>query len=304
MHTYSFFPLRVKQFNILQFLRITLEAAAAFFITAAAVRYGVASTKIGMWFASLQIIPATLSLSLAVLAFWLSVTLVFGRIYCSTVCPLGALMDLGARARSTKKIFRFKKNKPSLRSTCFIIAALLLIFSSAAAARWIDPYGLYVNIVTSITSPEVISSTIVCIVTLFCIALISYKRGRILCNTLCPIGALLGAISLRSAFHIDINTDLCIQCRKCSDVCKAECINLNDHTADMSRCVVCFNCLPVCPNDAIHYTLNRHTLSTPLMQKIIQNKPSTTLACNNTSTSCKTSSTTELSKPTEPEPEL
>ncbi|MDE6513843.1 MAG: 4Fe-4S binding protein [Muribaculaceae bacterium] len=287
----------------LMILRTTIEAAAAFFITAALLNYGVASSAIGRWFASMQLIPAALALMLPTLALWLAITLVFGRIYCSTVCPLGALIDLGSHLRPQSRPFRWSRPHNALRIAAFTLAAILLVLHIPAARNWVDPYGLYANIVGALTSGRVGLAAILAAAIVGALGYVAYSRGRLFCNTICPLSAPLGLVARNAAFHIDINTDRCTQCRRCVDACKARCINLDDHVADMSRCVVCFNCLPVCPNDAIAYTLSRHTLSHPLLQKIKPIQNSTPLTCNNTSTSSKTSSTTESAKPTAPEPE-
>ncbi len=286
--------------------RVTVEAAAAFFLTAALLDYGVACTAVGRRFEALQLVPAAFALALPVLAFWLAVTLMFGRVYCSSVCPLGALIDLGARLRPVRKEFRYRRPLNALRLAVFLLVLLLLVAGLTFPLRWLEPYGLYAGLVESLTSGRVSLAACIAAAVIALLAVAAYRRGRIFCNSLCPLSAPLGFIARSSAFHIDIDTDRCIQCRKCVDVCKAECINLDDHVADMSRCVVCFNCLPVCPNDAISYTLSRHTLSTPLMQKIQslkKDKPTTSLVCDNTSTSSGISSKTEPEKPTAPEPE-
>lgn len=288
-------------------VRVTVEAVAAFFLTAALLDYGVACTAIGRKFEALQIVPAALALALPVLAFWLAVTLMFGRVYCSSVCPLGALLDLGARMRPVSREFRYRRPLNALRLALFLSALLLLVAGLTFPSRWLEPYGLYASLVQSLASGRAgLAAGIAAAITVM-LAVMAYRRGRLFCNALCPLSAPLGFVARSSAFHIDIDTDRCIQCRKCADVCKAECIDLNGHVADMSRCVVCFNCLPVCPNDAIAYTLSRHTLSHPLMQKIKslkKDKPTTTsLACDNTLTSSGTSSNTAPEKPTGPEPE-
>lgn len=273
--------------------RVTIEASATFFITASLLNYGARSSAVGRWFAQLQLVPAALTLALPVLALWLAVTLMFGRVYCSTVCPLGALTDLGARMRSQRKIYRFRKPLNALRLIVFIIFVFALLLLMPFARKWLEPYGLYRTVVENLSAPGPLLAALISAAIAGVILILAYLRGRLFCNSICPLSAPLGFVGRNAAFHIDINTDLCIQCRKCSDVCKAECINLDDHVADMSRCVVCFNCLPVCPNEAISYTLSRHALSTPLMQKIIKSDKSPSLTCDNTSTSCRTSSTTE-----------
>lgn len=261
--------------GILPVIRIIIEAASAFFITAALLHYGTTSTAIGRELTGAQPEIALLTLSLSVITVWLLITLIFGRIYCSTLCPLGAVMDLAARTRKRERIYRYKKPLTALRLTVMAAVFLLLVARMSFPREWMLPYGLYQSIIERITEPQVIGATLISAMIFAAIAIMAFLRGRIICNTLCPIGTLLGMLSRRSLFHIDINTDRCTQCRRCADVCKAQCIDLQDHIVDMSRCVVCFDCLPQCPDDAITYTPGRHTLSDPLMMPELDtfNKP-------------------------------
>lgn len=283
--------------GLLTMLRITVEGGAAFFITSALIDYGVRLSRIGDWLIRLQIVPAALSLSLATLVFWLAVTLIFGRLYCSTLCPLGAMIDLSARMRGSKRAYRYSRPMEWLRTLSLGIF-LLIALSAMAPARWLEPFGLYAKIVQTLTHPRLAASTAVTLTAAIAIIWTAWRRGRIFCNTLCPVGTILGCVSRNSAMRIDIDTDRCIQCRRCEHVCKAECIDMQSLVVDMSRCVVCFDCLPVCPNDAISYTPGRHTLSLPMMQPT-KPSPSTSsstlssITCDNTSTCSKTSSTTE-----------
>ena len=41
------------------------------------------------WMAKIQLLPAVLALNLGVILFLLLLTLLFGRVYCSVICPLG-----------------------------------------------------------------------------------------------------------------------------------------------------------------------------------------------------------------------
>ncbi len=259
--------------GILMVIRITVEAAAAFFITAALLRYGATSTAIGRELIAAQPEIATLSLTLSVLAIWLVVTLFFGRIYCSTLCPLGALMDLSSRARARGRIYRYSRPLNRLRLCVAVGIALVLVSGWTLPRQWLLPFGLYASLVERLTNPQVSVAAFGSAALAGVIAAVAFKRGRLICNTVCPVGTVLGMLSRRSLLHFDINTDRCTQCRRCADVCKAQCIDLESHTVDMSRCVVCFDCLPECGDDAITYTLGRHTLSDPmLMRKINENE--------------------------------
>jgi ferredoxin len=294
--------------RLLRYTRITIEAIAALLMTALLVDYSMGAAHIAGWLARIQFLPACLSVSICAIAFWLAATLIFGRVYCSSVCPMGALQDLLAHIPtfSTKRKLpyrhrrRFSRGNNSIRigALCLFAACLLGVTSITS---FIEPYTAYSRIAVYIIKPiagsienlvaslgeftglwtiavvnvSVISITGLAIaaVTLIIIAYISVKHGRLFCNTLCPVGSALGVISRYSIFHMDIDTDKCINCHKCVRVCKAECIDGTDHVVDSSRCVVCFNCIDACNDDAIHYTTRRKRLSIPMMQRIKELSP-------------------------------
>ena len=280
-------------------LRITAETASAFFFTAAIIDVGVGMTRIGRYLQSVQLIPAAFALSLSTIAVWIGLTLIFGRIYCSTVCPLGALMDLAARSRPKKAVYRHSRPAEWLR-TLLLGIFLILTVSAIIPRQWIEPAGIYSEIIASIRWPRIALGTAAALTAAAAVTITAWRRGRLICNTVCPAGTILGIIARHSTMHIDINTDRCTQCRRCEHACKAECIDMLSHTVDMSRCVVCFNCLPACPDEAIAYTTRRHTLSIPMMQSL---KPTPqTQTCDNISTCYPTSSTKAPSNKTAPEP--
>lgn len=45
------------------------------------------------WLAKIQFLPAVLALNIGVVLFLIVLTLLFGRIYCSVICPLGVFQD-------------------------------------------------------------------------------------------------------------------------------------------------------------------------------------------------------------------
>ncbi len=289
--------------RLLRYTRITVEAICALLLTALLVDYSMGTARIAGWLARIQFLPACLSMSFGIIAFWLGFTLIFGRVYCSTVCPLGAFQDLIARMPSLsrrKKPFRLRRNYTPPQ-TAVRYAALAILAAGLMGATfilsYIEPYTVYSRISVYLLKPAygsaenliadlgeftglwtialvnvgVISVTgiIISVATLAIIAVTSIRHGRWFCNTACPTGAALGIVSRYSIFHMDIDTDKCVQCRKCVRVCKAECISMPDHVVDTSRCVVCFNCVNACDSGAITYTSKRKQLSIPMMQRII-----------------------------------
>lgn len=170
-----------------------------------------------------------------------------------------------------------------MRYGWLIVTVGSLLVGISIIPMLLDPYSAYGRIASNIFRPVWLFVThsliarvavasaaglIIAILTIAIVGALAYRGGRTWCNTVCPVGTTLGLISRYSVFHIDINPDKCIQCRKCEHACKSSCIDVAAHTVDASRCVVCFDCLPDCPNDAIHYTPSSHRLQIPMMQRV------------------------------------
>lgn len=97
-------------------------------------------------------------------------------------------------------------------------------------------------------------------VTLIVVVVLAWKGGRTYCNTICPVGTVLGLLSRYSIFRPVIDAGKCTSCSLCSRRCKASCIDFKNHKIDYSRCVACMDCLDVCNKGAISFT-GRHVAS-------------------------------------------
>ena len=93
----------------------------------------------------------------------------------------------------------------------------------------------------------------VALVTLGTAGWMSARHGRLYCNTLCPVGTLLGLVSTFCLVKINIDTDSCRSCGRCAHVCKAQCIDVKNKRVDAGRCVLCFNCLSTCQDNALFF---------------------------------------------------
>lgn len=282
----------VRRADILRTVRIVAALAVWIVSTCALVGYGMTLPAWAGWIARIQFFPAAVAFSLTTIILWLIATLVFGRVYCSVACPLGVFQDICARLmRLTPRARRKRQYHYSSPLTLcrnlslgFVVVAVLLGVSVVIVLT--DPWSIYSRacayvvrplwemLVNLFAQPPVrialasVLGIIVALVSIIIIGVLAARNGRTFCNSVCPVGTTLGYVSRYSIFHIDINTDKCIQCRRCEHACKASCIDLTSHVVDSSRCVDCFDCLPVCPNDAIHYTWERHQLAIPMMQKL------------------------------------
>lgn len=252
-----------------KYVRIVLAALMLFGITAllldttdgAVLRHWLG------WMPKVQLLPAILALNVVVVVAILLVTLLIGRLYCSIVCPMGIFQDIFTWFHKLifgkKHPFRYRKPANWLRYTVLGLFVLLMVFGLNAIAALIAPYSAYGRMVTNIHSTGL--PLVIAIVTLVVIGLLSFMYGRLWCNTICPVGSLLGLVSKFRLFGIKIDESKCVSCRKCEKGCKAMCINIDDKTVDHSRCVDCWACLANCKVGAISLSnLNtRNTQNTP-----------------------------------------
>jgi ferredoxin len=236
----------------------------------------------------LQFVPSLLSflkfagIGAAGFIFIILLNLFAGRIYCSTICPLGTFQDVIIRIKrklTRKKKFSHQRSFNYLRYIILILSLLLFIAGLVFPLLLLDPYSNYGRIATNLFRPVLLFfnnsatsmlesmsiyslyrvepgmhhwlSLLWSILILLLILYFSYKHGRLFCNTLCPVGALLGWLSRFSIFKIYLNRTLCTSCGKCSAVCKAGCIDVKNKSVDFSRCVGCLNCLSSCPDNGV-----------------------------------------------------
>ncbi len=238
------------------------------------------------WMAKIQFLPAALALNFGIVAVLLILTLLFGRVYCSIICPLGVMQDIISWAHGkTKKKNRFRFSyspaKNLLRYTVLALFIIALIFGANSIAILVAPYSAYGRIATELFAPvyrfgnnilawiaeradsyafysvdvwiKSAATFALAVITLIVVGFLAWKNGRTWCNTICPVGTFLGFFSRFSLFAPVIDTDKCRNCGLCGKQCKASCINMKEHQIDYSRCVACMDCINTCKDGAIHY---------------------------------------------------
>ncbi len=237
------------------------------------------------WTAKVQFLPAILSLNLLVVALLLVVTLVFGRIYCSVICPLGVMQDVFSffGKRGKRNPYKYKKERRWLRYGVLAVFIIALCLGLNAFTVLISPYSAYGRIAANILKPlyilgnnalayfaerldsyafysvdvwvKSLASLAVALLTLLVLGVLAWRGGRTYCNNICPVGTILGMLSRVSLLKIRIAEDKCISCGRCGRYCKASCIDSKNHTIDYSRCVVCGDCMGQCHEKALVYGL-------------------------------------------------
>lgn len=221
------------------------------------------------WMAKVQFLPSLMrviasatALNIAILAALVAVTLLFGRIYCSTLCPAGALQDLVIKLRGRKHKHHFRPGRPVVRWTVLGISAIASICSFQLVLAVLAPYSAYGRIVRSIAgiadgtvwTGGALIVTISGLLTLVTLFLFAWFEGRLWCNLLCPVGTLLGAIGGRSLFRIKIDNDKCVHCGRCETKCPAGCLDSSLRKIDYSRCLTCLECIDNCSVGAIRWS--------------------------------------------------
>lgn len=247
---------------MLRKLRICIAALFLVGITLLFVGYG---RQWWGWMAKLQFLPSCLALNLPVIIGIALLTFVFGRIYCSTICPMGVFQDViyGLRRRlfpkSGKKRGVFIPEHRLVRYGVFAAAIVSAVAFSQLLLSQLAPYSAYGRIVRSIAglaegqSPAP-ALLVTAGVTLAVIVVYAAIWGREYCNTVCPVGTGLSLLSRFSLFRITIDGERCVSCRRCEKSCKAHCIDIDHKKIDYSRCVDCFDCIGECRRDGIRYS--------------------------------------------------
>lgn len=233
------------------------------------------------WMAKVQFLPAVLALNAGVVIGLLVLTLLFGRVYCSVICPLGVFQDVVSRMNRKKNKFRYTSALQWLRYGMLGVFILAFFASMGSVAALLEPYSTYGRMVANLAAPlyqwgnnllahaaertgsyafyetEVwikgIGTFAIAIITFIVIVVLSWRGGRTYCNTICPVGTVLGFVSRFSICKHRIDAGKCNGCGLCARNCKASCIDPKEHRIDYSRCVSCFDCIDTCKKHAIGY---------------------------------------------------
>lgn len=218
-------------------------------------------------------------------------TLLFGRVWCGWLCPLGTILEW-VRPRST----RAKPRPPSER---WRILKYLILFAILAAGILgnqtlilLDPITILTRTLATSIWPalrygvlegeaflyrfpalwgplDVIHRGVVqplfqevqpvfaltFLIALFFIGLVALNwwAERFWCRYLCPLGGLLGLLSKLSLVRREVG-DECAQCARCTHQCPTGTINPQDSfRSDPAECIVCFDCLTDCNREGIGF---------------------------------------------------
>ena len=191
------------------------------------------------WMAKIQFLPALLAVNVGVVLFLVVLTWVFGRVYCSIICPLGVMQDviswLNGRRKKKKYRFSYSPAKSWLRNSILVLYLAALVAGAGSLIALLAPYSSYGRIVSNLFAPiyqwgnnalaylaeradsyafyevtvwlKSLPTFLIAAATFVIIALLAWRGGRTYCNTICPVGTLLGLISRYSLLRITIDEE-------------------------------------------------------------------------------------------------
>ena len=265
--------------------KIRLTLAVLFFVAVTALFLdftGTIHAWLG-WTAKVQFLPALLAVNAGVVALLVLLTLLAGRVYCSVICPLGVMQDIVSwiSGRLKKKKYRFSYS-PEVKWLRYGVLGLFVIALIAGVGSFVAlqaPYSSYGRIATNLFAPvyrwgnnllayfaeradsyafyetevwlKSLPTFLIAAVTFVVLITLAWRNGRTYCNTICPVGTVLGFFSRFSLFRPVIDAEKCKNCSLCSRGCKAACIDYKNHRIDYSRCVACMDCIDTCKHDAL-----------------------------------------------------
>lgn len=236
------------------------------------------------WLAKIQFWPAFYALNIGVVAALIILTLVFGRIYCSVICPLGIMQDIISRVHDKRKRnrFTFSEEKRWLRYGMLGVFVIAAVAGVNVIVSLLAPYSSYGRIAGNLFKPvyeaannvlaaiaehfnsyafysvdvwiKSLPTFIIAVVTFVVVAVLAWRDGRMYCNTICPVGTILSFFARFSWFKIRIDEGKCVNCGLCTKNCKASAIDFKNHKIDYSRCVVCGDCIGKCHKGALVFT--------------------------------------------------
>ena len=235
------------------------------------------------WMAKIQFLPALLAVNAGVVVFLILLTLVCGRVYCSVICPLGVMQDavawLGKKQRKNR--YSYSPALSWLRYGVLAVFIVALVAGVGSLAALLAPYSSYGRIANNLFAPvygwgnnllaylaeradsyafygtevwlKSLPTFLIALFTFIVIGVLAWRNGRTYCNTICPVGTVLGFLARWSWLKPVIDTDKCVNCKLCARNCKAACIDIGNHRIDYSRCVACMDCIGKCHKGAISY---------------------------------------------------
>jgi len=239
---------------------------------------------------SVMLVTKTLMIIFIPVIFVMGLTLIFGRVFCSWICPMGSLLDIFQRFLPAKPVKKIAF--PEVKNHIMIVSLIAALFGLQLAG-YVDPFAilfrgltfvidpvlnisvtgffdyLYLNApewLSSVSEPvyqflkkillpyqrTIFVTTGISFIILFAVFLLEMIERRFWCKKICPLGALLSFISRFSIFR-RFPKKLCTTCKSCEPHCRMGAFDDQGHHLD-NQCSRCLECYQICPQDRVKFS--------------------------------------------------
>ena len=202
------------------------------------------------------------SISLFISGFLISIGVVFGRLICGYVCPMGLLQDLIYKIKSPKRLvqFRYLRYVKYAILIVFVVLLPLLVLSELSGlgeswfCKYICPSGTLFGAVPLLAVNDFLRSTagtllIIKLNVAVVIIIISLFIYRPFCRILCPLGAIYAVFNKIAFLRMKCDKEKCTSCGDCTKAC---CILLEPAKKPNSpECIRCGDCKAACKQKAL-----------------------------------------------------
>ena len=201
------------------------------------------------------------------------ITIIFGRFFCSWVCPFGSIHHFAGfaahRKKPASKRIQLNRYRKAQRIKYFVLVFVLATaaFPSIAATlqtALLDPIPLLTRsfnlaVLPLLDRPANLASPAdrfyegawVILAIFTAAVLLNLVVPRFYCRFICPLGALFAVLSRFAIWRIGKNQHPCSDCRLCEKACEGAC--QPSQKIRISECVLCFNCRADCKDESISY---------------------------------------------------
>jgi MauM/NapG family ferredoxin protein len=225
---------------------------------------------------------------LLVSLFFVALSAVMGRVFCSHICPLGTLVDvsdhqLGRKqeAEQNRVHYRQARRAKFVFLVVILSAALfgfnllgfgdpLVLFTRFAAVVFYPAVLLLENLALQVLrpmsaftgwselayvelTPPSFEGAVIMTGLLAVLLLLGRLQPRFWCRHLCPLGAFFSWVGRWAPFRRRVD-DACNQCGLCTRDCPAGAIHESAVNTDRSECIVCLRCVHICPENAVRFS--------------------------------------------------
>jgi len=187
--------------------------------------------------------------ALGVFSLLLLSVILFSRIFCGYVCPLGSMQELASKLNFKSTVKQQKKVKYSfdpsnkllhrIRWVYLMILGITAFIMGFSISQHLDPFNGFLFM------EELALFTLILLVLIFVASFFIYRPW---CRGFCPFGAVSSLISFSRSRYA--RTDDCTDCGLCEKICPSHAANRGDNKTE---CYYCNRCVDICPHNAIKF---------------------------------------------------